>query len=152
MLRDIRNVRFPPIADISDHWHLRVMMDLAEIVVVNENRNETTAGDVTVFRNADAACSWLEHWWVEDGEGSAFTASGERLTLGVDNRGRVIVTDRQATPDGARLVQNWLHAAAAAVLGARRAKAARGKIILSPSEGRLATSVEELVTYVGFTA
>ena len=56
------------------------MADLAEIVIVNENGDEATADEVTVFRNAEAACGWLEHWWVENGQGSAYTASGERLT------------------------------------------------------------------------
>ena len=128
-------------------------MDLSEIVIVNEDHNEATAGDVTIFRNADAACRWLEHWWVEDGEGSAFTATGERLTLGVDERDRVVVTGREATPDGPTLIQNWLSAAATAVLEARRAKASLGKVVLTPpeQEGRLPTSIEELVTYVGFT-
>src|SRR4051812_20566507 len=129
------------------------MVDLAEIVVVNENRDETTAGDVTIFQSADAACGWLEHWWVEDGEGSAFTASGERLRLGVDDRDRVVVVGREATPDGATLVHNWLRAAATSVLEAPRVKAPRGKVILSSNEqeGRLPASVEELVAYVGFT-
>ena len=128
------------------------MVDLADIVVVNENRDETTAGDVSIFRNAEAACGWLEHWWVEDGEGSAFTASGERLTLGVDEN-RVVVIGREAAPEGATLVHDWLRAAAAAVLEARRVKAARGKVVLSQSEreGWLPTTVEELVAYVGFT-
>ena len=129
------------------------MENLADIVVVNENRDEAIAGDVTIFRNAEAACGWLEHWWVEDGEGSAFTASGDRLTLGVDDRDCVVVIAREATPDGAALVHNWLHAAATAVLEAKRIKAARGKVALSQSEqeGRFPTSVEELIAYVGFT-
>jgi hypothetical protein len=88
---------------------------LADIVVVNENQTEAVAADVTVFRNADAACAWLEHWWVENGEGFAFTASGDRLTLGVDGRNRVIVVGREATSDGVGLVQSWLRAAAAAI-------------------------------------
>ena len=128
-------------------------MDLGEIVVVNESRSEATAGDVTIFRNADAACGYLEHWWVEDREGSVFTASGERLTLGVGERDRVVVTGREATLEGSTLVHNWLRAAAASVLEARRAKAARGKLTLSAAEqeGYLPSSIEELVTYVGFT-
>ncbi|MEO8455458.1 MAG: hypothetical protein ABI454_09875 [Sphingomicrobium sp.] len=130
------------------------MTSLADIVVVNENADEATAGDVTVFRNAEAACGWLEHWWVENGEGSAFTASGERLTLGVDHHDRVVVVDREAAAEGTALVESWLRSAAAAVLQARRVKAARGKVVLNQSEqeGRLPTSVEELVAYVGFTA
>src|SRR4051794_25595672 len=96
---------------------------LGNIVVVNENRDEAAAGDVSVFRSADDACRHLEHWWVENGEGFALTASGERLTLGVDEKDRVVVVDRQATPDGQAIVRGWLQAYAAAVLEARRAKA-----------------------------
>ena len=44
---------------------------LSDIVVVNESRDETTAGDVSVYRSADEACRSLEHWWVENGEGFA---------------------------------------------------------------------------------
>ena len=128
------------------------MADLADIVIVNESRDEATAGDVTVFRSAEAACAWLEHWWVENGEGFAFTASGERLTLGVETD-RVIVVSRQSASGGRTLVHRWLRVAATAVLEARRVKDARGKLVLSQAEqdGRLPASVEELVAYVGFT-
>lgn len=54
---------------------------LADIVVVNENRDEATVGDVSVYRSVGEACRALEHWWVENGEGFAFTASGDRLVL-----------------------------------------------------------------------
>ena len=133
------------IGAMADDW-------LTDIVVLNENRDEATAGDVSVFRSADDACGWLEHWWVENGEGFAFTATGERLTLGVDERDRVIVVDRQATPHGPEIVHGWLQAYATAVLEARRVKAARGKLDLTPSEvlGQLPTSIEGLVAYVGF--
>ena len=129
------------------------MMNLAEIVVVNENRDPAAAGDVTIFRNADAACRYLEHWWVEDGEGWAFTASGERLTLGVNEREQVVVLDREPAPDGLDLVHQWLRVAASAVLEARRSKAARGKVIPNASEedARLPASVKDLIAYVGFT-
>jgi hypothetical protein len=124
----------------------------AEIVVVNESRDQATPGDVSVFRTADEACGWLEPWWVENGEGFAFTTAGERLMLGVDDCDRVIVTGREETSDGARLVYGWLRAAAAAVLEARRVKSALGKIVLSRSEeqGELPTSIEGLVAYIGF--
>ena len=149
-----RIVGFRPIADMSGHWHHRRMADkwLSDIVVVNENHEEATAGDVSVFRSADDACSHLEHWWVQNGEGFAYTASGERLTLDVDGRDRVIVVDRQAAPHGPSIVRGWLHAYAAAVLEARRVKAARGKLALAPSEkmGQLPSSIEGLIAYVGF--
>jgi hypothetical protein len=125
---------------------------LADIVVVNENRHEATAGDISVFRSAGEACSWLEHWWVENGEGFAFTAAGDRLTLGVDDKDRVIVAGQQDTPGGTEIVLGWLRAYAAAVLDARRALAKKGKVTLSRPEeqGLLPESVEGLIAYVGF--
>jgi hypothetical protein len=127
---------------------------LADIVVVNESRDVATAGDVSVFRSAGEACISLEHWWVDNGEGFAFTAAGNRLTLGVDDNDRVIVTGQEATPGGTEIVLGWLRAYAAAVLDARRAKAKKGKATLSPSEesGLLPTSIEGLIAYVGFSS
>lgn len=125
---------------------------LADIIVVNESRDEATAGDVSVFRSAGEACRWLEHWWVENGEGFAFTATGSRLLLGVDDKGRVIVTGQQDTPGGAEIVLSWLRAYAAAVLDARKTKADKGKAMLSRSEerGQIPSSVEGLIAYIGF--
>ncbi len=129
------------------------MLKLADIVIVNESKVEATAGDVTIFRSVEAVCNYLEHWWVEDGEGFAFTATGERLKLGVDEQSKVVVVNREAAPDGETLVYNWLSTTAIAVLEARRFKAARGKVVLSQSEqeGQLPTSIEEIISYVGFT-
>ena len=130
---------------MTDDW-------LADVVLLNDNRDEATPGDVSVYRTADDACSGLEHWWVENGEGFAFTATGQRLTLGVDERGRVIVVGQETTPDGPDIVRAWLRAYASGVLETRRIKAARGKIFLSRSEkqGHLPTSIEGLIAYVGF--
>jgi len=124
---------------------------LADIVLLNDNPDEATAGDVSVFRSAGAACSCLEHWWVENGEGFAFAANGERLILGVDEKERVFVVDRQPTPDGHEIVRGWLQSYAGAVLKARRTKAARGKLALAPFEerGQLPSSIEGLLAYVG---
>jgi hypothetical protein len=129
------------------------MADLDALVVVNESHDEAVAGDVSVFRNVDAACGWLESWWVENGEGTALTASGDRLVLGVDERDRVVLLRREVIPDGPTLVHNLLCTAATAVLEARRGKTATGKVSLNAfeQEGRLPTSVEELCAYVGFT-
>jgi hypothetical protein len=35
---------------------------LSEIVIVNENRDEGSAGAVSVYRTANDACAALEHW------------------------------------------------------------------------------------------
>ena len=96
----------------------------------------------------------MEHWWVENGEGFAFTAAGDRLTLGVDDKGRVIVTGQKGMPGGGEVVWGWLCAYAAGVLDARRAKAQQGKARLSQFEerGQLPTSVEGLIAYVGFNS
>jgi hypothetical protein len=125
---------------------------IADIVVVNESRDEAEAGDVTIFRSVGEACDWLEHWWVENEEGFAFTATGERLALGVDDKGRVVVAARQIVPGGTEIVLGWLRAAAAAVLEARKARAQDGKLILNSYErqGQLPTSIEGLIIYVGF--
>jgi hypothetical protein len=127
---------------------------LADIVVVNESRDETTAGDVSIYRSAGEACSSLEHWWVENREGFAFTAKGDRLTLGVDEKNRVIVTSQQIAPGGTEVVLGWLRAYAAAVLDARRTMAGKGKAALSRSEERdqLPISIEGLIAYVGFNS
>lgn len=125
---------------------------LADIVIVNESRDEATAGDVSVFRSAGEARNCLEHWWVDRSEGFAFTAAGHRLTLGVDEERRVIVTRQQDAPAGTELVRGWLRAQAAAVLDVRRSRAREGKATLSRSEeqGLLPTSVEGLIAYIGF--
>jgi hypothetical protein len=125
---------------------------LADIVVVNESRVAAIAGDVSVYRSAGEACRALEHWWIEGDEGAAFTASGERLTLGVTGSGMVSVTGHQAMEGGPGIVRGWLQHAATAVLEARRAKAPKGKVVLSRSEeaGQLPASLEGLIAYVGF--
>lgn len=143
------------VADICLVGHLPGMDDwLADIVVLNETRDEARAGDVSVFRSAGEACAYLEHWWVENGEGFAFTAAGHRLTLGVDASDSVIVVGRDdATPSGVEVVRDWLRAYAAAVLEARRAKARIGKTTLGGFEqsGQLPESTEGLIAYVGFS-
>jgi hypothetical protein len=125
---------------------------LADIVIVNESGDERTPGDVGVFRSAGELCGHLEHWWVEEGYGFAFTAAGERLTLDVDGKERVIVAGREDVSDGTEIVRGWLHASAAAILDARKAKAAKGRAVLGTAEGRdqLPASIEGLIAYVGF--
>ncbi len=125
---------------------------LADIIIVNESGDERRPGDVMVFRSAGEMSGYLEHWWVEEGYGFAFTAAGERLTLGVDGEERVVVADRQVVPEGEKIVLGWLRASAAARLDARRAKAAKRKAVLGASEmrGQLPASIEGLIAYVGF--
>jgi len=126
---------------------------IADVVVINESPDEAEAGDVSIYRSAGEACRALEHWWVDTGKGFAFTASGDRLTLGVDDRSRVMVLRQDQMPDGRTLVREWLHASAKAVLEARRANAQKGKVVLNASEeqGRLPSSHEGLIAYIGFS-
>lgn len=130
---------------MADDW-------LDDIVLVNESPDEASAGDVSLFRSIGEACRHLEHWWVEGGRGFAYTAAGDRLTLGVDNRDRVIATGKEHVPGGAEVVLGWLRHSAAVMLDVRRAKAVKRKKILSPSEerGELPSSVEGLIAYIGF--
>ncbi|WP_126174524.1 hypothetical protein [Altericroceibacterium xinjiangense] len=124
----------------------------ADIILVNESADETTPGDVSVFRSLGEACRWLEPWWVENHEGFAFTATGARLTLGMDSNNSVIVVRQEHVPHGPKIVLGWLCACATAVLDARRSKAERGKAVLSRSEeqGQLPLTTEGLIAYVGF--
>ena len=104
-----------------------------------------------MYRSAGEACAALERWSVEDSEGFAFTAAGDRLTLGVA-RNSVVVTKQTRVADGEQIVMGWLRESAGAVLKARRAKAAKGKAVLTLAEerGELPTSIESLIAYVGF--
>ena len=125
---------------------------LDDIVVVNESRAEAVPGDVSVYRSAGEACRALEHWWVENAEGFAFTAAGDRLSLGVAGGDTVVVASQEPAVSGSDIVRRWLRGYAKAVLDARQAKALEGKVVLSRLEdlGQLPSSVEGLIAYVGF--
>lgn len=128
---------------MTDNW-------LSEIVVVNESSEEAVAGDVSIFRHADDACAWLEHWWVEDKEGFAITAAGHRIELGVGAKQNVIVSGVEEVPTGIDVVRSWLHSVASGVLEERTRKANKGRFRLSPSEvdGQLPTTSEGLIAYI----
>ncbi|MBK8157416.1 MAG: hypothetical protein IPK59_00905 [Rhodospirillaceae bacterium] len=119
---------------------------------MNESRDVSSAGAVSVFRSAGEACRYLEHWWVENSEGFAFSATGHHLVLGVDSNGSVIVTATEPHADGGAIVLSWLSALAESVLEARRVRATQGKSILGihDESGRLPRTIEGLVAYVGF--
>jgi hypothetical protein len=126
---------------------------LHDIILVNDGPKTLEPGDVSVFRSAGDACSYLEPWWVEERHGMAFNAFGEKVSLGTDDS-RVVVKGYQRHPDGEEIVLCWLNYSARAILEARLHKAAKGKLRLGEAEtkGVLPTSVEGLVAYVGFTA
>ncbi|WP_326524859.1 hypothetical protein [Sphingomonas sp.] len=124
---------------------------LDEVVVLNESRDENVPGDVSIYRSEGEAFSKIEDWWIENGEGFAFTATGVRLVLGVDG-GVATVICREQCADGQAIVLNWLQALAQTTLAARN-RAAQGQgAILSQAEedGALPTSVEGLIGYIGF--
>ena len=127
---------------------------LSDIVIVNESRDEASTSGVSIFLSSGEACRYLEPWWVEEARGYAFTATGDRLTLAVDAQTRVIVAGQEAVPNGAEVVREWLRASGAAVLEARKARAKRGKAILSGFEEseQLPTSLEGLIAYIGFSS
>lgn len=134
-----------------------IPVPLEEIIIVNENSDIRSAGDISIFRDGEAACRSIEHWWVEDGEGFALTAAGHRVTLGVADHNRVVILAKEADPDGPALVRKWLEAQANALLQTRRDKAARArllrsKIVLNELEqrGELPSSIEGLIAYLGF--
>lgn len=126
--------------------------DLQHVIVVNESRRESVAGDVELFRNAEEACGYLEHWWVEDGEGFALTGVGHRVVLGVDGSRRVVVERIEPQVDGPALVRRWLRSAAQSVLEARQFRAQKKRATLSDMEmrGEIPATIEELVAYIGF--
>lgn len=124
------------------------------VVVLNESRDIRRPGDVSVFRDTDAMCRWLEPWWVEDGEGFALSAAGERILLGVEGA-RVVVTGREPLADGPEIVRAWLADAAAAAMRARRERTA-GSMPLGrrslTAEGAPPATIGGLIAYLGFTA
>ncbi len=125
---------------------------LDDIILVAEGETEATAGAVDIFRSEGEACRYLEHWWVEDKLGFAFSAAGQRLNLGVD-RTAVTVLSRTRCEDGKGIVLRWLQDAAIAIADTRKFKAAKRRTILSSFEerGDLPRSVEGLIAYIGFT-
>jgi hypothetical protein len=125
---------------------------LSDVVIVNESSSETAPGDVTVYRSIGEACRALEYWWVEESRGHAFTASGDRLILTVDESRSVTVDRREPCASGTAIVREWLRSAAYSVLQARKARAAKRKVFLTLFEegGSLPSTVEGLIAYVGF--
>ncbi len=124
---------------------------LDEIVVVNESKDEQLAGDVSLYRSVGDACEALEYWWVRNGEGYAFTASGIRLVLAAEENGLVTVASREECAEGAAFVLSWLMSLAEAALEAHKRAAQNGRAILSEAEeaGSLPTTVEGLIVYIG---
>lgn len=124
---------------------------LDEIVIVNESADERLPGSVSLYRSGGDACSALEHWWVNDREGHAFTASGVRLVLEAEPNGQVIIARREECTDGSVIVALWLQSLARATLEARKRTAQNGQAILSKAEEQdaLPITVEGLIGYIG---
>jgi hypothetical protein len=124
---------------------------LADVTIVNESGAPDDPGDVSIFRSAAEACRYLEHWWVEENEGTARNGRGDRVVLGVEGR-KVVVQAIAADPNGSSILLVWLRHAAKALLDARQQKARRNRGLLSRSEqlGVLPETVEGLIAYIGF--
>jgi hypothetical protein len=125
---------------------------LDEVVLLNESKSESVAGDVSVYRSEGDACASIEDWWVTNSEGYAFTATGVRLVLEVGSKGEVIVARREQCREGPAIVQGWLEALVQLTLDTRRRVAAERGVSLSRAEeaGAMPTSVEGMIAYVGF--
>ncbi|MDX6806284.1 hypothetical protein SCD90_09420 [Terrihabitans sp. PJ23] len=119
---------------------------------MNESSEEQTPGDVSVFRSIGGAMQWLEPWWFAEGHGTILTASGERLSMRESPRGYVELDRCEPDAEGERLVREWLHHKAKAILQVRRERAVKGRAILASHEksGLLPSTVEGLIAYVGF--
>lgn len=126
--------------------------ELADVVIVNESPADDLPGAVSVFRSEGEACQYLEYWWVQNGEGFAFTATGVQLILDAEEFGQVFVRDRVLRPDGTEIVLRCLEATARHMLDVRREKAAKRKVILAGFEerGDLPGSIAGLIAYIGF--
>ncbi|QQV76555.1 hypothetical protein H5J25_14015 [Sphingomonas aliaeris] len=124
---------------------------LDEIVIVNESKEERLPGDVSLYRSIGDACEALEYWWVKNGEGHAFTASGVRLVLTAEDNGLVTVASREECAEGPAIVVTWLMSLAETALEARKRVAQDGRAILSAAEeaGSLPTTVDGLIAYIG---
>ena len=125
---------------------------LDEVVVVNESKEESVAGDVSVYRSEGDAFNDLEASWVENSEGYVFSVTGVRLVLGVGSFGEVIVTRREECAEGPAIVLGWLQALAEVTLEARNKVARNGRAILSRAEeeAALPSTIEGLLAYIGF--
>jgi hypothetical protein len=84
-------------------------MDLDQIALVNESDDPRVLGDLSIFPTIEEACSWLEHWWVEDNEGLVLTANGARVVLRVVSANNTVVAAGvEPYPQGAELARSWL--------------------------------------------
>lgn len=134
---------------MADSW-------LSDVTIVAEADDPAQLGFVDIFRCRDDMCSYLEHWWVEDKHGFAFTASGDQLVLGVDE-GAVIVAEQVALPNGKEIVERALRMTAFVTLELRRERSQKGSFFrpkgnLGEAEkrGELPQSIEGLIAYIGF--
>jgi len=84
---------------------------LEDVIVINESRDRSAAGDISVFRNGGDACGYLEPWWVKDKEGVAINGIGLHVVLGM--RDNSVVIDRyEKITDGPQTLHHRLRAEA----------------------------------------
>jgi hypothetical protein len=126
---------------------------LDDVVLVNDNETETP-GDVMLFRNFSDARSYLEHW-ADELDQTAYFANGDRLIIAADSHGNVSLSERERREDGADVVSSWLKHLAAATLSARHHRSSKRwkRVYLGELEaqGVLPQTIEGLIAYVGFT-
>lgn len=127
---------------------------LHDIVLVNDGPDETSPGDVIVFRNLTDARAYLEHW-AESLDNAVFSGAGQRLIMAADQHGNVSIQARIDLIDGEAIIKGWLTRMAQAILESRRYRAGKRwkRVNLGELEaqGILPDTVEGLIAYVGFT-
>jgi hypothetical protein len=126
---------------------------LRDVLLVNDDETETP-GDVMLFRNFTDARAYLEHWADEPGI-VAFFANGNRLVIATEPNGNVSIARREEQAEGSRVVLNWLRYLAEHRLAVRRHRATKrwGRVNLGEleSQGILPVTIEGLIAYLGFT-
>ena len=121
------------------------------IVILNESPEERRPGDVSIHRSVGDACEALEHWFVNNNESHACTASGTRLILIAEHNGPITVCRREECVDGGEIILGWLQSLAETTLDARKRAAQTRRVMLSAEEeqGVLPTTIEGLIGYIG---
>jgi len=123
---------------------------LADVLVVNENSDPRTPGDVQIYRSDGEVGRQLEEWYVNEPH-MALTGIGDKAILGL--RGKLVIVERREPfAEGSELLLLWLTAKAQHILSIRKDRARKGKVHLGVLEeqGILPQSIEGLIAYVGF--
>lgn len=129
---------------------------LSDVVVLNEGSNFDEPGDVTLFRNIEDICDYLEHWFVEENLGFALSGLGLSVELSRDGQ-RVFATITDEKPAKPETLRQWLTALASSAHDARMHKATKqiwhpfgSATHLGTAErtGAYPQSIEGLIAYI----